>query len=117
MIHNTSDICVYGRPIYVTLIARRSKEFAGTRFLKRGANDEVGTKKLFNTWTPSHYFRKIFVNGVKGSSGLMADMVDSKSSMLRAGQGGCIEFLGKTLGIITSHQILKFSGFYSTITY
>ncbi|XP_015777653.1 PREDICTED: polyphosphoinositide phosphatase-like isoform X1 [Acropora digitifera] len=35
-----SDICVYGRPIYVTLIARRSKEFAGTRFLKRGANDE-----------------------------------------------------------------------------
>lgn len=35
------DICVYGRPIYVTLIARRSKEFAGTRFLKRGANDEV----------------------------------------------------------------------------
>ena len=111
MIHNTSDICVYGRPIYVTLIARRSKEFAGTRFLKRGANDEVGT------WTPSHYFRKIFVNGLKGSSGLMADMVDSKSSVLRAGQGGCIVFLGKTLGIITSHQILKFSGFYSTITY
>ena len=36
-----TDICVYGRPIYVTLIARRSKEFAGTRFLKRGANDEV----------------------------------------------------------------------------
>ena len=25
----------------MTLIARRSKEFAGTRFLKRGANDEV----------------------------------------------------------------------------
>ena len=40
------DICVYGRPIYVTLIARRSKEFAGTRFLKRGANDEVGTVLL-----------------------------------------------------------------------
>lgn len=38
---NNSDICVFGRPIYVTLIARRSKEFAGTRFLKRGANDEV----------------------------------------------------------------------------
>ena len=40
------DICVYGRPIYVTLIARRSKEFAGTRFLKRGANDEVRTLLL-----------------------------------------------------------------------
>lgn len=60
---------------------------------------------------------RFLLTGVKGSSGLMADMVDSKSSMLRAGQGGCIVFLGKTLGIITSHQILKFSGFYSTITY
>eukprot|EP00794_Sanderia_malayensis_P000047 gene47-641_t len=35
-----SNICVYGKPIYVTLIARRSNQFAGTRFLKRGANDE-----------------------------------------------------------------------------
>ena len=25
----------------MTLIGRRSKEFAGTRFLKRGSNDEV----------------------------------------------------------------------------
>jgi len=35
-----SNICVYGKPIYVTLIARRSNQFAGTRFLKRGVNDE-----------------------------------------------------------------------------
>lgn len=35
-----SDVSVYGRPMYLTMIARRSKEFAGTRFLKRGANDE-----------------------------------------------------------------------------
>ena len=34
------DISVFGRPIYLTMISRRSKEFAGTRFLKRGANDE-----------------------------------------------------------------------------
>ena len=34
------DISVFGRPIYLTMIARRSKDFAGTRFLKRGANDE-----------------------------------------------------------------------------
>ncbi|EDO26203.1 predicted protein [Nematostella vectensis] len=34
------DICVYGQPIYVTLIARRSARFAGTRFLKRGTNEE-----------------------------------------------------------------------------
>ncbi|XP_057307626.1 polyphosphoinositide phosphatase-like [Hydractinia symbiolongicarpus] len=35
-----SNICVYVKPLYVTLIARRSKKFAGTRFLKRGTNDE-----------------------------------------------------------------------------
>ena len=35
------DISVYGRPIYLTLIARRSKNFAGTRYLKRGINDDV----------------------------------------------------------------------------
>jgi hypothetical protein len=35
------DISVYGRPLYLTLIARRSNEYAGTRFLKRGSNDSV----------------------------------------------------------------------------
>uniref|UniRef100_A0A2K6FWV4 FIG4 phosphoinositide 5-phosphatase n=1 Tax=Propithecus coquereli TaxID=379532 RepID=A0A2K6FWV4_PROCO len=33
-------LLIYGRPVYVTLIARRSSKFAGTRFLKRGANCE-----------------------------------------------------------------------------
>jgi hypothetical protein len=31
---------IYGRAIHVTLIARRSNRYAGTRFLKRGANME-----------------------------------------------------------------------------
>lgn len=35
-----SKLLVYGRPVYITLIARRSSKFAGTRFLKRGANCE-----------------------------------------------------------------------------
>ncbi|XP_015355599.1 polyphosphoinositide phosphatase isoform X3 [Marmota marmota marmota] len=35
-----SELLIYGRPVYVTLIARRSSKFAGTRFLKRGANCE-----------------------------------------------------------------------------
>ncbi|KAI1912570.1 phosphatidylinositol-3,5-bisphosphate 5-phosphatase [Ophidiomyces ophidiicola] len=34
-----SSISVYGRVVFVTLIARRSRFFAGARFLKRGAND------------------------------------------------------------------------------
>lgn len=37
----TAELLIYGRPVYITLIARRSSKFAGTRFLKRGANCEV----------------------------------------------------------------------------
>lgn len=36
-----SNMCIYGRSVYVTIIARRSNRYAGTRFLKRGANFEV----------------------------------------------------------------------------
>ncbi|KAK2745411.1 phosphatidylinositol-3,5-bisphosphate 5-phosphatase [Myotisia sp. PD_48] len=34
-----SAISVYGRLVYITLIARRSRFFAGARYLKRGTND------------------------------------------------------------------------------
>jgi hypothetical protein len=34
-----SSIDVFGRRIYLTIIARRSRHFAGARFLKRGTND------------------------------------------------------------------------------
>ncbi len=36
-----AEISNYGRSIYITIIARRSRFFAGARFLKRGANDLV----------------------------------------------------------------------------
>ena len=36
-----SNISIFGKSFYLTLIARRSNKFAGTRFLKRGANFEV----------------------------------------------------------------------------
>lgn len=42
IIHGYIDqaaISVYGRTVYITVIARRSRYFAGARFLKRGAND------------------------------------------------------------------------------
>jgi hypothetical protein len=34
-----SSLDVFGRRIYLTIIARRSRHFAGARFLKRGTND------------------------------------------------------------------------------
>ena len=42
LIHGFVDqatLSVYGRTIHITVIARRSRFFAGARFLKRGAND------------------------------------------------------------------------------
>ncbi|CAL1527176.1 unnamed protein product [Lymnaea stagnalis] len=35
-----SNVCVFGKSVYLTLIGRRSNRYAGTRFLKRGANHE-----------------------------------------------------------------------------
>ncbi|KAK4705453.1 phosphatidylinositol 3,5-bisphosphate 5-phosphatase, partial [Phenoliferia sp. Uapishka_3] len=43
LIHGFVDqakLSVFGRPVYITLIARRSRHFAGARFLKRGVNDQ-----------------------------------------------------------------------------
>lgn len=37
----TLEISIFGQTLFITLIARRSKEFAGARFLKRGVNDQV----------------------------------------------------------------------------
>ncbi|ATY65834.1 polyphosphoinositide phosphatase [Cordyceps militaris] len=42
LIHGYVDqaaLSIYGRTAYITVIARRSRHFAGARFLKRGAND------------------------------------------------------------------------------
>lgn len=38
-----SNVSIFGRSMYVTIIARRSNKYAGTRFLKRGANFDVST--------------------------------------------------------------------------
>ena len=55
MIHGFVDqgnVSVYGNPVLFTLIARRSNRYAGTRFLKRGANfngdvaNEVETEQI-----------------------------------------------------------------------
>lgn len=37
------ELTVLGRVIFVTLIARRSRHFAGARYLKRGVNNEVNS--------------------------------------------------------------------------
>ena len=39
----TAELSVFGKTVYITLIARRSRHFAGARFLKRGINDQVSS--------------------------------------------------------------------------
>ncbi|KAG7213368.1 hypothetical protein KM043_002662 [Ampulex compressa] len=47
-----SNVSIFGRSMYVTVVARRSNKYAGTRFLKRGANfdgdvaNEVETEQI-----------------------------------------------------------------------
>ncbi|XP_018585855.1 polyphosphoinositide phosphatase isoform X1 [Scleropages formosus] len=69
-----SKLLIYGRPVYVTLIARRSCRFAGTRFLKRGANcegdvaNEVETEQIVHdasvmTFSAGSYSSYVQVRG------------------------------------------------------
>ena len=69
-----SNISIFGKPIYLTLIARRSKKYAGTRFLKRGANNsgdvgnEVETEQIVSdaslgSETLGHYTSFVHMRG------------------------------------------------------
>ena len=64
MIHGFIDqanVSIYGRKVYITLIARRSHHFAGARFLKRGVNDkgdvanEVETEQITSDMLTSSF--------------------------------------------------------------
>lgn len=64
IIHGFIDqakVSFYGRMIYITIIARRSRHFAGARFLKRGVNDkgnvanEVETEQIVSDMLVSSF--------------------------------------------------------------
>ncbi|KAI9193603.1 Sac phosphatase domain-containing protein [Polychytrium aggregatum] len=66
-----SRISVYGHNIFVTLIARRSRYFAGARFLKRGVNDkgyvanDVETEQIVHDATTTSFYRPTGRSGRK----------------------------------------------------
>ncbi|EFA02109.1 polyphosphoinositide phosphatase [Tribolium castaneum] len=66
-----SNINVFGRSVYVTLIARRSVKYAGTRFLKRGANfegdvaNEVETEQMVHDSGVSSFSQSRFTSFVQ----------------------------------------------------
>lgn len=45
-----TELDILGRSVYITLIGRRSRLFAGARYLKRGANDLVRTSLSFQSF-------------------------------------------------------------------
>lgn len=46
-----SELDIMGRAVYITLIGRRSRLFAGARYLKRGANDLVRPSSSFPSFS------------------------------------------------------------------
>ncbi|KAI5961339.1 FIG4 [Candida theae] len=56
-----ANISIYGRKFYITIIARRSHHFAGTRFLKRGIDDkgnvanEIETEQIVSDMLTSSF--------------------------------------------------------------
>ncbi|CAK7562590.1 MAG: phosphatidylinositol-3,5-bisphosphate 5-phosphatase [Sporothrix epigloea] len=66
-----ASIAIYGRTAYVSIIARRSRYFAGARFLKRGANDlgfvanDVETEQIVSEASTTSFHspgRRLFAN-------------------------------------------------------
>ncbi|KAJ2582108.1 phosphatidylinositol-3,5-bisphosphate 5-phosphatase [Coemansia sp. RSA 1836] len=66
-----SKLSMFGRDVFVTLIARRSRIFAGVRYLKRGVNDagyvanDVETEQIVNTMELTSFdmpYRRPFSN-------------------------------------------------------
>ncbi|XP_022104463.1 polyphosphoinositide phosphatase-like isoform X2 [Acanthaster planci] len=66
-----ANVCTFGRSIYIALIARRSNQFAGTRFLKRGANsegyvaNEVETEQIVHDASLTHFKRGHYTSFVQ----------------------------------------------------
>lgn len=66
-----ANICVYSKPIYITLIARRSRRYCGTRFLKRGLNlngdvaNEVETEQIVHDASVSDFSQGFFTSFVQ----------------------------------------------------
>ncbi|KAG5437162.1 hypothetical protein PCANB_001138 [Pneumocystis canis] len=59
-----ANISVYGRSIYITLIARRSRHFAGARFFKRGVNssghvaNDVESEQIVSEMLTTSFYTK-----------------------------------------------------------
>lgn len=66
-----ANISVYNKPIYITLIARRSRKYCGTRFLKRGCNtegdaaNEVETEQIVHDASVSNFSQGCYTSFVQ----------------------------------------------------
>lgn len=83
-----SNMSVFGRSVYVTIIARRSSKYAGTRFLKRGANfegdvaNEVETEQMVHDSGVSSLQRGRFTSFVQLRGSIPAQWSQDISKMV-----------------------------------
>ncbi|CAH1159816.1 unnamed protein product [Phaedon cochleariae] len=83
-----SNINIFGRSIYVTLIARRSSRYAGTRFLKRGANfqgdvaNEVETEQMVHDSGVSSFSQSHFTSFVQMRGSIPGHWKQEMSKMM-----------------------------------
>lgn len=92
MIHGHVDqakLTVLGRVVFITLIARRSRHYAGARYLKRGVNDEgnvaneVETEQIVSEalTTPFHFPAKHRVSSMRRPSPKYTSYVQYRGSI------------------------------------
>jgi hypothetical protein len=55
MLKTPPELTVLGRVVFVTLIARRSRHYAGARYLTRGVNEEVRNQYIKSSFASSIY--------------------------------------------------------------
>ncbi|XP_020292603.1 polyphosphoinositide phosphatase isoform X2 [Pseudomyrmex gracilis] len=83
-----SNVSIFGRSMYVTIIARRSNKYAGTRFLKRGANfdgdvaNEVETEQIVHDSGVSSLSRGRFSSFVQMRGSVPAHWSQDVSKMV-----------------------------------
>eukprot|EP01083_Nonionella_stella_P019574 54356_1 len=84
-----SKICsIYGREISLTLISRRSKQFAGTRYLKRGINDlghsanDIETEQILHDRVGGHFEEGQFTSHVQMRASIPLFWVQDSNPMV-----------------------------------
>ena len=86
--YETKICSIYGREVTLTLISRRSKQFAGTRYLKRGINDlghsanDIETEQVLHDRVGGDHFEGQFSSHVQMRASIPLFWVQDSNPMV-----------------------------------